>query len=255
MSDNFGDDVTIQKILHESQKNDSDLRLNLSRSAATQLVLSIVSKPVCTNFDLAKTKLKDRLINWNKTSFFAHPRWGNREWHIWSVAPKGSFCFYYTMQTCIFNCERRLLGDGHAAEVLPTIIDIEDFLPLLFGTVEEIPLPDPIERYVNKHKDRAVLESNAVKTALRHNNERIDILEDMVSLLKIQQDNLENKILNYLIQHLQTYFDNLKTERENVKKKTTESDVQNALNIAFHKRHSIHQTINSLLQQLYLLTS
>ena len=210
--DMFSDDAEIQLMLNKVNKNEADFRFNRSQSESAELVGRIVSQPACENFDVARTNLRNLLIKWIQNCAFAHPRTNSRAWHIWTVPPKGSFIFYYTMQTVIFNCEERLLGVERRFEQ-QSIILIRDFFALLFGTVEKIPLSPSFENILRDYNNSAVTESNAVKTALRDNGEWIGILKDMVGILKFHENPTHYAMFTLLTNNIKTYSEQLKVER------------------------------------------
>ena len=219
--DMFSDDAEIQLMLNKVNKNEADFRFNRSQSESAELVGSIVSQPACENFDVARTNLKDLLIKWNKDCAFAHPRTNSRAWHIWTVPPKGSFIFYYTMQTVIFNCEERLLGVEPRFKQ-QSIILIRDFFALLFGTVEKIPLSPSFENMLRNYNNSAVTESNAVKTALRDNDEWIGILKDMVGILKFDKNPTDYAMFVLMTNHIKTYSEKLNAQRVKLEKNLQE---------------------------------
>ena len=217
----FSDDAEIQLMLNKVNKNEADFRFNRSQSESAELVGSIVSQPACENFDVARTNLKDLLIKWNKDCAFAYPRTNSTTWKFWTVLPKGSFIFYYTMQTVIFNCEERLLGVEPRFEQ-QSIILIRDFFALLFGTVEKIPLSPSFENMLRDYNNSAVTESNAVKMKMRVDGNWIGILKDMVGIIKSDKDLSHYVLFTLLTQHLKRYSIKLRSEREVLEAKKKE---------------------------------
>ena len=210
------DDPEIQLMLDEAYKNEAALRFNDSQIQAAELIGIILNQPPCDKLSDACKKLRDRIIDWNKYSPFAYPNEITESWKIWNFTPKGSFIFYYTMQTVMFKCEQRLIDLNPAAG--QSIIYIDDFFTLLFGTVEEIPLPPSYQKY----KNSVVTESNAVKMKMRVDGNWIGILKDMVGIIKSDKDLSHYVLFTLLTQHLKRYSNELRSEREVLEAKKKE---------------------------------
>jgi len=200
----FSDDAEIQLMLDKAYKNEVALRFNDSQIQATELIGNILNQRPCVNLDDACLILKNRIIDLNKKGAFAHPSKISQTWKIWTVAPKGSFIFYYTMQTAMFNCEERLIDSKR--------VDLEDFFKLLFGTVEKIPLPPSYRDYDNS----VVNESNAVKQMLRGDLQWIEMLKDIVRIIKSDKNHNRTHyaMFTLLEKHIKEYSQQLKSQRE-----------------------------------------
>ena len=193
----------------------SDLRLNHSQFQAAKRVVSILREPACPDLNRQCREL-GRCLNARRGIVLF-----TRQSNISTDFSQQTLVFYRTMQTRYENCERRLLshltngryGEVAAAFKVDSVLVIDDVVMLLMGTVDEIPLPDKYKTMITE-ENSVVTKRNTIKSTLWFDEGWTAILQQMVSILRFDKNDVMHDLITFLEAGLQTTTCTVCLERE-----------------------------------------